>query len=88
MSDDTQPPVETADVELPSQPRRAIFIYELEDGTFGSKPVTEGMSLDDAVSLAERYLRRANVQMIAKAVLGLQAETPKKSGIISPFGRK
>ncbi len=55
-------------VDLPPQLVRGVLIYELEDGSFGSQPVGGMETLDDALSLAERFVRRAQAQFIAGEV--------------------
>jgi len=71
-------------VELPSAARRAFVLFELEDGSFGSLPVT-GLetSVEEAAYLAQRFLFRATVDVTARRLAQVLAAQPGRGRAVS-----
>lgn len=88
VSEGLQPEV----LDLPAGLVSAVMLYVLEDGSFGAKPMVDGMSLDDVADLIDRASRRVTVTMAVntlKAEVAEQAKAGSQRRVVVPaFGRR
>lgn len=85
------------EIKLPGNIARGMVLFEMEDGSFGAQPLpmSVNMSADEALSLADRYVRRTTVDMTVQRLLQImQAQAKATSdaqvvkGILGKLGRR
>jgi hypothetical protein len=78
-------------LELPPQMVSGILVYEMEDGSWGFRPLSEGMKLLDVIGLLTKALEGARADLFASRVMQMmqtqQAAADKRPRIVLP-GRK
>jgi hypothetical protein len=79
-------------MEIPPGIVRGVFIYELEDGTFGYKNLAGGrLDIMDAISLGSRLVEGARTDMTALKTVQLLKSQPQSQApvrVARPLGRR
>lgn len=69
--------VEPEYLEVPPGIRKGIVLFELEDGSFGFRPMVDKMSMMDTYLLCERVQVGIKSDMVAQRILKAETEVIK-----------
>ena len=71
--------VQPEEIEVPPGIRKGLLLFELENGEFGFRPLTDGTSLMDAYALCARIQAGINADLVAQRMLLAQRAVAQKA---------